>query len=112
MAFGKHLFSTSVGPFQLTAYRFLLIVLFAVEIIKNKGKLYKLRGYEVPEAGRTARGTAIVNLLSLDAGEKVSAVIPIQNFAEGKYLLMATKNGLIKKTALSEYNSARKTGLQ
>ena len=78
----------------------------------NKGKLYKLRGYEVPEAGRTARGTAIVNLLSLDAGEKISAVIPIQNFAEGKYLLMATKNGLIKKTSLVEYNSARKTGLQ
>ena len=78
----------------------------------NKGKLYKLRGYEVPEAGRTAKGTAIVNLLSLDAGEKVSAVIPIQNFAEGKYLLMATKNGLIKKTALAEYNSSRKTGLQ
>ncbi len=78
----------------------------------NKGKLYKLRGYEVPEAGRTARGTAIVNLLSLDAGEKVSAVIPLQNFAEGKYLLMATKNGLIKKTALKEYNSTRKTGLQ
>ena len=78
----------------------------------NKGKLYKLRGYEIPEAGRTAKGTAIVNLLSLDAGEKVSAVIPIQNFAEGKYLLMATKHGLIKKTALTEYNSARKTGLQ
>ena len=78
----------------------------------NKGKLYRLRGYEVPEAGRTARGTAIVNLLSLDPGEKVSAVIPIQNFAEGKYLLMATKNGLIKKTALAEYNSSRKTGLQ
>ena len=78
----------------------------------NKGKLYKLRGFEIPEAGRTARGTAIVNLLSLDAGEKVSAVIPIQNFAEGKYLLMATKNGLIKKTALTEYNSARRTGLQ
>ena len=78
----------------------------------NKGKLYKLRGYEIPEAGRTAKGTAIVNLLSLDAGEKVSAVIPIQNFAEGKYLLMATKNGLIKKTALKEYDSTRKTGLQ
>ena len=78
----------------------------------NKGKLYRLRGYEVPEAGRTARGTAIVNLLSLDPGEKVSAVIPLQNFAEGKYLLMATRNGLIKKTALAEYNSARKTGLQ
>ena len=78
----------------------------------NKGKLYKLRGFEIPEAGRTAKGTAIVNLLSLDPGEKVSAVIPIQNFAEGKYLLMATKHGLIKKTALSEYNSSRKTGLQ
>ena len=77
----------------------------------NKGKLYKLRGYEIPEAGRTARGTAIVNLLSLDAGEKVSAIIPIQNFAEGKYLLFATKNGIIKKTSLAEYNSARKTGL-
>ena len=78
----------------------------------NKGKLYRLRGYEIPEAGRTARGTAIVNLLSLDPGEKISAIIPIQNFAEGKYLLMATKNGLIKKKALNEYNSARKTGLQ
>ena len=78
----------------------------------NKGKLYRLRGYEIPEAGRTAKGTAIVNLLSLDAGEKISAIIPIQNFAEGKYLLFATKNGLIKKTPLPEYNSARKTGLQ
>ena len=67
----------------------------------NKGKLYKLRGYEVPEAGRTARGT----------GEKISAIIPIQNFAEGKYLLFATREGIIKKTSLAEYNSARKTGL-
>ncbi len=78
----------------------------------NKGKVYKLRGYEIPEAGRTAKGTAIVNLLSLDPGEKVSAVIPIQNFADDKYLLMATKHGLIKKTALKEYDSNRKTGLQ
>ena len=78
----------------------------------NKGKVYKLRGYEIPEAGRTAKGTAIVNLLSLDPGEKVSAVIQIQNFADDKYLLMATKNGLIKKTALKEYDSNRKTGLQ
>lgn len=78
----------------------------------NKGKLYKLRGYEVPEAGRTARGTAIVNLLSLDPGEKVSAVIPIQNFVDDKYLLMATKDGLIKKTSLKEYDTTRKTGLQ
>ena len=78
----------------------------------NKGKLYRLRGYEVPEAGRTAKGTAIVNLLSLDSGEKISAIIPIQNFAEGKYLMFATQNGIIKKTALAEYNTARKTGLQ
>ena len=78
----------------------------------NKGKLYKLKGYEIPEASRTAKGTAIVNLLSLDNGERVSAVIPIQNFAEGKYLLMGTKHGLIKKTALTEYNSSKKTGLQ
>ena len=78
----------------------------------NKGKLYKLRGYEVPEAGRTAKGTAIVNLLSLDPGEKISAVIPLQNFADGKYLLMATKQGLIKKTALKEYDTTRKSGLQ
>ncbi len=83
-----------------------------IMFFSNKGKLYKLRGYEIPEAGRTAKGTAIVNLLSLDPGEKISAIIPIQNIAEGKYLLMATKNGLIKKTALSEYDTSRKTGLQ
>lgn len=77
----------------------------------NKGKVYTLKGYELPEAGRTAKGTAIVNLLRLDQGEKITAVIPIANFAEGKYLLMATKNGMIKKTALSEYSSVRKNGL-
>jgi len=77
----------------------------------NKGKMYRLRGFEVPEAGRTAKGTAIVNLLNLDAGEKISAIIPIQNFASDKYLLMGTKNGLIKKTPLKEYDSSRKTGL-
>ena len=77
----------------------------------NKGKLYRLKGYEIPEAGRTAKGTAIVNLLQLDSGEKISAIIPINNFTEGKYLLMGTKNGLIKKTALSEYSTSRKTGL-
>ncbi len=83
-----------------------------IMFFSNKGKLYKLRGFEIPEAGRTAKGTAIVNLLSLDPGEKISAIIPIQNIAEGKYLLMATKQGIIKKTPLSEYDSSRKTGLQ
>ena len=77
----------------------------------NKGKLYRLRGYEIPEAVRTSKGTAIVNLLRLDNGEKISAVIPITNFEDGKYLLMATKNGLIKKTALKDFDSTRKTGL-
>ena len=77
----------------------------------NKGKVYTLKGYELPEAGRTAKGTAIVNLLRLDQGEKITAVIPIANFADGKYLLMSTKNGMIKKTALSEYSSVRKNGL-
>lgn len=77
----------------------------------NKGKVYGLRGYEVPEAGRTAKGTAIVNLLNLDAGEKISAIIPIQNFADGKYLLMATRNGLIKKTNFKEYETNRRSGL-
>ena len=84
------------------------IILF----FSNKGKLYRLRGFEIPEAGRTAKGTAIVNLLSLDAGEKITAVIPIKNFEDGKYLLMATKSGLIKKTPLKEYDTSRKTGLQ
>ena len=78
----------------------------------NKGKVYRLKGYEVPEAGRTAKGTAIVNLLQLDGDEKVTAVIPIKEFVEGQYLLMATRSGIIKKTKLLEYNSARKTGLQ
>ena len=78
----------------------------------NKGKVYRLKGYEVPEAGRTAKGTAIVNLLQLDGDEKVTAVIPIKEFVEGQYLLMATRGGIIKKTKLLDYNSARKTGLQ
>ena len=77
----------------------------------NKGKMYRLRGFDIPEAGRTARGTAIVNLLNLDAGEKVSAIIPIQNYSEGKYILMGTKNGIVKKTPLQEYDSSRTTGL-
>lgn len=78
----------------------------------NKGKVYRLKCYEVPEAGRTAKGTAIVNLLQLDGDERVTAVIPIKVFAEGQYLLMATKKGIIKKTNLMEYNNSRKSGLQ
>ena len=78
----------------------------------NKGKVYRLKCYEVPEASRTAKGTAIVNLLQLDGDERVTAVIPVKVFSEGQYLLMATKFGGIKKTSLMEYNNNRKTGLQ
>ena len=78
----------------------------------NKGKMYRLKCYEVPEAGRTAKGTAVVNLLSLDGDERVTAIIPVKAFEEGKFLLMATKGGTIKKTALMEYDSNRKSGLQ
>ncbi len=77
----------------------------------NKGKMYRLRGFEIPEAGRTAKGTAIVNLLNVDAGEKVSAIMPIKEFQDDMYVTMATKQGLIKRTPLKEYDSSRKTGL-
>lgn len=78
----------------------------------NKGKTYRLKAYEVPEGGRQAKGTAIVNLLQLDQDEKITAVIPIAEYAEGAYLLMATKLGVIKKTSLMEYINVRKGGLQ
>ena len=77
----------------------------------NLGKVYRLKVYEIPEAGRTARGTAIINLLQLQAGEKISAVIPISEYEHNKYLLMATRSGLVKKTPIREYENVRKTGL-
>jgi len=78
----------------------------------NKGKVYRLKTYEIPEAGRTARGTAIVNLIQLTSGEKVTAVIPVREFEEDHYLFMATKNGMVKKTQITEYQNIRRTGLQ
>ena len=77
----------------------------------NTGKVYRLKAYEIPEASRTSRGTAIINLLSLQAGEKITAVIPIRDYSEGKYLFMATRNGLVKKTSIQEYANVKKTGL-
>ena len=77
----------------------------------NTGRVYRLKAYEVPEAGRTARGTAIVNLLQLMPGERITAVIPISKFEPGQYLMMATKKGLVKKTPIDEYMNVRKTGL-
>ena len=78
----------------------------------NKGRVYRIKAYEIPESSRTSRGTAIVNLLQLLPEEKITAVIALREYEEDKYLFMATKNGLVKKTSLSEYMNIRKTGLQ
>ncbi len=77
----------------------------------NKGKVYRLKTYEIPEASRTARGTAIINLLQLEPEEKITAVIPIRKYDRDKFLFMATKNGIVKKTSITEYMNVRKTGL-
>lgn len=77
----------------------------------NKGKVYRLKAYEIPESGRTARGTAIVNLLQLDPGEQVTAVIPLKEYQEDKFLVMATKKGIIKKSSIMEYVNIRVSGL-
>ena len=76
----------------------------------NTGRMYRLKAYEIPEAGRTAKGTPVVNLLALEPGESISAVIPLREYEEGKYLLMCTKAGVIKKTDLMEYQNAPKAG--
>lgn len=78
----------------------------------NKGKVYRLKAYEIPEAGRQAKGTAIVNLLQLDGDENITAVIPIEGYKEGLYLFMATRGGFVKKTDLMQYDNIRKGGLQ
>lgn len=95
--FVKNLFVTSTHNF--------------IMFFTNKGRVYRLKAYEIPEAGRQAKGTAIVNLLQLDANEKVTTVIPIHEYKEGLYLVMATRNGLVKKTDLMEYDNIRKGGL-
>ena len=77
----------------------------------NFGRVYRIKGYQVPEAGRTARGLAVVNLLSVSQGEKITAVVPVRDFEDGKYLVMVTKSGIIKKTDLSSFSNIRKAGL-
>ncbi len=76
----------------------------------NTGRMYRIKAYEIPEAGRQAKGTAIVNLLQLETGEKISAMIPVREYVEGEYLIMATRNGVIKKTDIMEYENAPKGG--
>ena len=77
----------------------------------NTGRVYRMKAYEIPEAGRTARGTAIINLLQLMPEEKITAIIPLREYEEGKYLFMATEKGLVKKTPIQDYANVRKTGL-
>ena len=90
--------------FSTTTHHFLMF-------FTNKGRVYRLKTYEIPEAGRTARGTAIINLIQLTPGEKVTAVIPIKKYEEDKYLMMVTKKGIVKKTPITEYANVRKNGL-
>lgn len=77
----------------------------------NKGRVYRQKGYEIPEAGRTAKGTAIINLLPLEQGEKITAVIPVKEFIEDHFMFMATNKGTVKKTNLKDFDSTRKSGL-
>ena len=83
-----------------------------IMFITNMGRAYRLKAYEIPEAGRTARGTAVINLIQLQPGEKVTAMLPIREYSADKYLIMATKHGTIKRTPLEEYKNVRKTGIQ
>lgn len=96
--FVEHLFVTSTHDY--------------IMFFTNNGRAFRLKAYELPEANRTAKGTAIVNLLQLAQGEKIAAVIPVTNYEEDLYVLMATRNGLIKKTKLAEYSNIRKNGIQ
>ncbi len=90
--------------FMTTSHHYLMF-------FTNTGRVYRMKAYEIPEAGRTARGTAIINLLQLQPGEKITAVIPIKEYTEGNYLFMATKKGIVKKTPIMDYANVRKTGL-
>lgn len=95
--FVEHLFVTN-------SHHYLLI-------FTNKGKVYRLKAYEVPELGRTARGTPIINLIQIEQGETINAVIPVESFNDEQYLFFATKHGIVKKTPLSDYINIRKVGL-
>ena len=80
-------------------------------MVINTGRVYRIKAYEIPEASRTSRGTAIINLIPLQPDEKITAMIPIKEYEEDKYLFMATKRGIVKKTSVTDYANIRKTGL-
>ena len=95
---------TIVEMFMTSAHHYVLF-------FTNKGRVYRMKGYEIPESSRTSRGTNIVNLLQLNPGEQITAAVAVKKYDDDKYLFMATKNGIVKKTKLSEYENVRKTGL-
>ena len=84
---------------------------YYIMFFTNKGRVYRMKGYQIPEASRTSRGVAIINLLQLQPDEKITAMIPIKEYVHGDYLVMATKKGLVKKTPIEEYSNVRKNGL-
>ena len=110
---GKGLTAMNTREEDFVEHLFITSTHNSLMFFTNTGKVFRLKTYELPEASRTAKGTAIVNLLQLSQGEKIAAVMPVENFDDDSlYVLMATSNGLIKKTKLSEYSNIRKTGIQ
>ena len=110
---GKGLTAMNTREEDFVEHLFITSTHNSLMFFTNTGKVFRLKTYELPEASRTAKGTAIVNLLQLSQGEKIAAVMPVEKFDDDSlYVLMATSNGLIKKTKLSEYANIRKTGIQ
>ncbi len=110
---GKGLTAMNTREDDFVEHLFVTSTHNSIMFFTTSGKVFRLKAYELPEAGRTAKGTAIVNLLQLSQGEKIAAVMPVEDFNDDSlYVLMATSNGLVKKTKLSEYSNIRKTGIQ
>ena len=108
---GRGITATNPKEEDFVEHLFIATTLNYILFFTDKGRVYSLKAYEIPEASRQARGTAIVNLIPLMPDETIRAVIPIRTFAPDKYLIMATRHGIVKKTALEEFDTKRKTGL-
>jgi DNA gyrase subunit A len=108
---GRGITATNPKEEDFVGHLFIATTLNYILFFTDKGRVYSLKAYEIPEASRQARGTAIVNLIPLMPDETIRAVIPIRTFAPDKYLIMATRHGIVKKTALEEFDTKRKTGL-
>ena len=109
---GRGITGMSTGEEDFVEHVFTTTTHHTILFFTNRGVVYKLRGYQLPEAGRTAKGSAIVNLLPLEGDEKVTAMIPIKEFEDGKFLTFITRNGIVKKTGLMDYSRIRNGGLR